>query len=131
MENFKFIDNTDYNYSSTLFVANIRTTIGKSHLLKTLSEELDFPDYFGCNWDALWDCITDLEWISQKYIILVHNNLPSLSNHDLKIYLEILDKTVVYWNDYESHSLEVVFPTRVKNELKYFYQQQCMHKDHP
>ena len=20
---------------------------------------LDFPDYYGCNWDAFWDCITD------------------------------------------------------------------------
>ena len=21
---------------------------------------LDFPDYYGCNWDAFWDCITAL-----------------------------------------------------------------------
>lgn len=20
----------------------------------------DFPDYYGCNWDAMWDCLYDL-----------------------------------------------------------------------
>lgn len=120
MGNFKFIDSPNYNYSATLFVANIRTIIGKSYLLKILSEELDFPDYFGHNWDALWDCITDLEWIDQKNIILVHNSLPSLNNHGLKIYLKILDDAIIYWNATENHTLEVVFPARVKEELKDF-----------
>ena len=21
---------------------------------------LDFPDYYGCNWDAFWDCLTNM-----------------------------------------------------------------------
>ena len=21
---------------------------------------LEFPDYYGCNWDAFWDCLTDM-----------------------------------------------------------------------
>ena len=21
---------------------------------------LDFPDYYGCNWDAFWDCLNDM-----------------------------------------------------------------------
>ena len=27
---------------------------------KTIGEALDFPEYYGCNWDAFWDCLTDL-----------------------------------------------------------------------
>ena len=23
-----------------------------------IKQALDFPDYYGCNWDAFWDCIT-------------------------------------------------------------------------
>lgn len=23
-------------------------------------EALEFPDYYGCNWDAFWDCLTDM-----------------------------------------------------------------------
>ena len=25
-----------------------------------IKEALDFPDYYGCNWDAFWDCLTDM-----------------------------------------------------------------------
>jgi len=23
-------------------------------------KSLDFPDYYGCNWDAFWDCLTEM-----------------------------------------------------------------------
>ena len=23
-------------------------------------KSLDFPDYYGCNWDAFWDCLKDM-----------------------------------------------------------------------
>ena len=25
-----------------------------------IAAEFDFPDYYGCNWSAFWDCIVDL-----------------------------------------------------------------------
>ena len=25
-----------------------------------IKKELDFPDYYGCNFDALWDCLTGM-----------------------------------------------------------------------
>lgn len=25
-----------------------------------IREALDFPDYYGCNWDAFWDCLTNM-----------------------------------------------------------------------
>ena len=25
-----------------------------------IKEALEFPDYYGCNWDAFWDCLTDM-----------------------------------------------------------------------
>ena len=25
-----------------------------------IRQALDFPDYYGCNWDAFWDCLTDM-----------------------------------------------------------------------
>lgn len=26
----------------------------------TIRNALDWPDYYGCNWDAFWDCLTDM-----------------------------------------------------------------------
>ena len=25
-----------------------------------IKDELDFPDYYGMNWSAFWDCLTDM-----------------------------------------------------------------------
>ena len=25
-----------------------------------IEKSLDFPDYYGCNWSAFWDCLTDM-----------------------------------------------------------------------
>ena len=35
---------------------------GKQSLLRTLATSLEFPDYFGMNWDALVDCLQDFTW---------------------------------------------------------------------
>ncbi len=40
------VDFTNFQYYSEM-----HGIIGKS---------LDFPDYYGCNWDAFWDCLTDM-----------------------------------------------------------------------
>lgn len=29
-------------------------------LRKALADSLDFPTFYGCNWDAFWDAITGL-----------------------------------------------------------------------
>ena len=31
-----------------------------SEVHSVIKSSLDFPDYYGCNWDAFWDCITDM-----------------------------------------------------------------------
>ena len=25
-----------------------------------IKSSLDFPDYYGCNWDAFWDCLSEM-----------------------------------------------------------------------
>ena len=27
---------------------------------QVIRDSLDFPDYYGCNWSAFWDCLTDM-----------------------------------------------------------------------
>ena len=27
---------------------------------EVIEKSLDFPDYYGCNWSAFWDCLTDM-----------------------------------------------------------------------
>jgi len=36
----------------------------KATLLARFAAALHFPDWFGHNWDALSDCLTDLSWLA-------------------------------------------------------------------
>jgi hypothetical protein len=48
--------------------AKCRSTAG---LFAELAEALEFPDYFGHNWDALEECLADLEWLPAKGYVLL------------------------------------------------------------
>jgi hypothetical protein len=66
------------------------STRGKQELLRQLARDLLFPDYFGENWDALIDCLSDLSWNQAPEAVIDHASLPLLSTDDLRLYLESL-----------------------------------------
>jgi len=49
-----------------LDLTSVETAI-ELHLM--LSDRLAFPDYYGRNWDAFWDCITDPEQSSMPHVL--------------------------------------------------------------
>lgn len=96
--------------TSEVFYARLRPDIYKTEqLLQALYQLLWLPGYFGFNWDALDDCLTDLSWIQEKRVVLEHAGLPNIPEAELKIYLEILRDAVLDWNDDDDHCFEVVF----------------------
>lgn len=54
----------------------------KFDILKAFSNSLNFPDYFGNNWDALFDSLTDLSWLRNKNTVVL---LRNFENVDLKL----------------------------------------------
>ncbi|MFE9636185.1 barstar family protein [Streptomyces sp. NPDC006463] len=46
------------------------------------SEVLKFPEYFGWNWNAFYDCVRDLEWLSADYRILIIESAESALSED-------------------------------------------------
>ena len=56
------------------FVAVLPPLIAdKATFLDAMAKPFQFPDYYGRNWDALTDCLTDLEWLDSDpaYIVLI------------------------------------------------------------
>jgi RNAse (barnase) inhibitor barstar len=65
------------------------------------SRALDFPDYFGHNWDALEECLADLEWIPAKgYVLLVTEAQAVIpeDEEDYETLLEVLSDAGEAWS---------------------------------
>lgn len=48
--------------------------------LREIAAAFKFPDYYGHNMNALWDCITDLDWLTETNYRLIINHADALLN---------------------------------------------------
>ena len=69
----------------------------KEALLRTLALALEFPDWFGGNWDALEDCLADLGWREAPGNVLVLERFDALPPDDLGIFLDVLRAAAGSW----------------------------------
>jgi RNAse (barnase) inhibitor barstar len=92
--------------------------VSRERLFDVLSEALAFPDYWGRNWDALNDMLTDLSWIEQYRIVLVHEDLPNLGASPTATYIDILRTTVDDWARSGLHQLVVLFPKAERSAIE-------------
>jgi RNAse (barnase) inhibitor barstar len=114
MKNISFLKEPSTYFDERKFIGCLPEVEGEDELLKKLSGVFKFPNYFGNNWNAVFDCLCDFHWIVKKGIVLVHDEIPVLSVERLKVYLEILVDTIESWNDDNEHYFEVIFPEKSK-----------------
>lgn len=107
---FKYLDVSLLPPFEDAFVGTIRPGISdERELLIAVADALRFPSYFGENYNALYDCLRDLQWIDTRKIVLVHVDLPQISADGLKVYLEILRDSASDWEFDAERELVVVF----------------------
>lgn len=74
----------------------------KDAALAAIGTALAFPDWFGHNWDALSDCLTDLSWCQAPGYVLVFSgsgNLASVAPDDFDTLIEILSQASASWSE--------------------------------
>ena len=78
-------------------------TIGrKEQLLNHVATALHFPDDFGHNWDALEECLTDLEWVDADGYVIYYDHIDGLLNahpDQFETFVEILRDAVASWKE--------------------------------
>ncbi|MBI3327336.1 MAG: barstar family protein [Nitrospinae bacterium] len=58
----------------TLFEIDGSAIGTEADLFSTVAAELRFPNYFGNNWDALDECLRDMDWLPSKgYVLFVRD----------------------------------------------------------
>jgi hypothetical protein len=67
----------------------------KEDLLDHIAHTLSFPDWFGRNWDALEDCLTDLSWCQADGHVFVFDNFAP--GDDLGVLIDVLASCAEFW----------------------------------
>jgi len=72
-----------------------------------IKNELDFPDYYGCNWDAFWDCMKDMIVSDPVHIQIVGLEVLQKKDYDdeIGIFLATLKDCKHYRNDKYADSI--------------------------
>jgi RNAse (barnase) inhibitor barstar len=91
-------------HSLMLFHFKKKAIRTKAQFLDYCAKILDFPYYFGRNWDALEDCLKDMEWIKAKGFVILYEqfgefaeNSPDEFDQALDIFKEVSE----YWRENE------------------------------
>jgi hypothetical protein len=89
------------------------TLTSKSELLNAIATTLEFP-YFGHNWDALLDCLRDLEWVSGTGYVLV-------VTHALEMWRELPRESGLLCEIWLSAAASSWMPTQVPFHLVFVW----------
>ncbi|HVX05872.1 MAG TPA: barstar family protein [Rhodanobacteraceae bacterium] len=76
---------------------------GKDDLLQRIATSFAFPETFGANWDALVDCLGDLEWLPDTggYAWLFDHaeDFSAASQGDFDMLCDVLDDACRRWKE--------------------------------
>ena len=93
-----------YKEKYTLDFSNI-THWSEFHQI--IKEELDFPEYYGKNWDAFWDCITDMITDTVHIEIRGIEQLKKIDEKSEKMLMECLKEFKHVYNDRYSERIKI------------------------
>lgn len=81
-------------------------------LLRKLGQRLQFPDWYGENFDALYDCLANPEWPKGNKPVLIRlSGLPSYANkcpEDFSILLAVLQTAMDTRNTERSSAVRIL-----------------------
>jgi len=76
---------------------------------EVLKRDLDFPDYYGGNTDALWDCLTDMLGDPSQIEIFGFENVREKYKSEWERIVQIFSMAKHAYSDKYSHSFRVIF----------------------
>jgi Barstar (barnase inhibitor) len=101
----KEIERLKQDKGTKVYVLDGDRIIDGTSLFQEFATVMQFPEYFGHNWDALKDCLTELDGHEVDRYIITIDKLDRFITNDPSQWTSFLDvcKSVVeYWQDTET-----------------------------
>ncbi len=90
------------DHDLAFFRLNFSRVSTKQGLLRRTAKVLEFPPYFGGNWDAFEECLNDLEWFEAAGYVLLFDNLKTLCRkapEEIETMRSILEDAAAAWRE--------------------------------
>ena len=83
-------------------LVNLRDSEELDEVFESIAEGMRFPEYFGHNFDALYDCLTDLSWQETSATVIVltgcdalHGSAPEAWETMISVFVSAAE----FWRD--------------------------------
>jgi Barstar (barnase inhibitor) len=101
----KEIERLKQDKGTKVYVLDGDRIIDSTSLFQEFATVMQFPEYFGHNWDALKDCLTELDGHEVDRYIITIDKLDRFIANDINqwtIFLDVCKSVVEYWQDTDS-----------------------------
>ncbi len=85
-----------------VFRINLAKVRNKTKLLDAIGRAMQFPEWFGHNWDALLDCLADLGWIPAEGYVVILEHCDGIHGHaeaDFVQTLQVFENAANEWRE--------------------------------
>jgi len=93
----------------------------KEQFLNHAAVAMKFPSHFGNNWDAFYDCLTDLDWVETEGYLIYFDHTDAFASHhesQLETVVELFQDAVDYWKGEGKPMLVVLSGTNAPPGMK-------------
>lgn len=80
--------------------ADLKGCTDTDGVLDRIADALEFPSWFGVNWDALADCLNDLSWLAAEGYVLLIEHIGEWRDRDdggFETLIDVLDEAAARW----------------------------------
>ena len=98
----KELSNISKQHGLAFFLLDGAKITNKEQFLKEAAVQLQFPDYFGANWDAFEDCLTDMSWHEAGGYVIMFDGAAAFaerSPEQFNMAVQIFRSCAEFWRD--------------------------------
>ncbi len=98
VEQYEKIKNLYVNKLSNIIELDGNKISSENDLFDMFLAKLKFPSYFGYNWDAFWDCVTDMSWTKVKNSVILIKNIENIiEKYYFETFIHVLIDAHEWW----------------------------------